>query len=343
MSVRKIAETLQVSPSTVSLALRNNPKISESTRQKVLQEAERLGYKPNAKLNELMSQLRLTGVNPGQACFGVMSFYDALRPWENSKHLGRIFASMQGRADQLGYRLEPLGLRSPGMTSRRFRSILDARGIEGLLCFGGPNLYEDFPEELDHFAVVTIGLSIRTPLHRVTSHFYNDLYYTLNRVHEMGYRRPGLVLGRYEEDRSAYAYPGAYLGWCEHSFGVPGLMPVLRLDKIEEVPLMEWYRNHRPDVILFVHLYDKLEDLKTVLRRNGVKIPQDVGIAAVTQILEGTGVSGMEQNQGLMGAWSVELLVARIMNRDVGIPKFPRIEMVESNWIEGTTLRKNPH
>lgn len=119
-------------------------------------------------------------------------------------------------------------------------------------------------------------------------------------------------------------------------------MPVLRLDKVEETPLMEWVRNHRPDVILFVHLYDKIEDLKSVLKRNGVRIPKDLGIAAVTQILEGSGVSGMEQNQNLMGAWAVELLVARIMNRDVGIPKFPRIEMVESNWIEGGTLIQSP-
>jgi glucosamine-6-phosphate deaminase len=41
-----------------------------------------------------------------------------------------------------------------------------------------------------------------------------------------------------------------------------------------------------------------------------------------------------------LGAWAVELLVARIVNRDLGIPANPRIEMVQSEWIEGASLRK---
>ena len=39
-----------------------------------------------------------------------------------------------------------------------------------------------------------------------------------------------------------------------------------------------------------------------------------------------------------MGAWAVELLAARIANRDLGIPTNPRIEMVESEWIDGGSL-----
>ena len=35
----------------------------------------------------------------------------------------------------------------------------------------------------------------------------------------------------------------------------------------------------------------------------------------------------------------VELLAARITNRDLGIPANPRIEMVESRWIENRSLR----
>jgi|GEM_PF-2549518 len=40
-----------------------------------------------------------------------------------------------------------------------------------------------------------------------------------------------------------------------------------------------------------------------------------------------------------MSAWAVELLAARIANRDFGIPTPPRVEMVESEWIEGTSLQ----
>ena len=339
MSVRRIAKALSLSPSTVSLALRDSPKIPAPTRQRVRVQAERLGYRPDAKLNEVMSQLRLASVRPNEACFGVISFYNTPRPWEHSLHLTRLFDSMRRRADRLGYRLEPLWLRAPGMTIRRFCSILDARGIQGLLCFGSPNLAEVFPAELGRYAIVTQGLSIETPLHRVTSHFYNDLTQALNRVHAMGYRRPGLVIGRYEDHRSAHAHTSAYLGWCEYVHGVAGLAPVLRLDRVEEFPLMSWLRTHQPDVILFVHLYDAIEELKEVLQRNGVSVPGDLGVVGVSQIIEGTGLAGLEQNQELMGAWAVELLVARINNQDFGISENPRIEMVESRWIPGKSLQ----
>jgi LacI family transcriptional regulator len=57
-------------------------------------------------------------------------------------------------------------------------------------------------------------------------------------------------------------------------------------------------------------------------------------------MLDDTGFSGLQQNQPLMGAWAVELLAARIANRDLGIPECPRIEMVESHWVEGQSLRQ---
>lgn len=342
MSLRRIATSLGLSPSAVSLALRNSPKIPAATRSRVVAAAEASGYRPNARLRELMSQLRQSSTPTQQACFGVISFYDSISPWSRSRHLRSIFASMNERATQLGYRLEPLWLRAPGMTFRRFRGILDARGIQGLLCFGSPDLAQEFPAELDHYAIVTIGLSIATPLHRVTSHFYSDLTRTLQKLHDLGYQRPGLVLGRYEDERSSHAYTSAYYGWCDQTFGTPTLLPVLRINRLEEAPFLEWHGRHRPDVIVFVHLYDMLDDLREILRRNRLRVPEDLGVAVVSQILEGTEFSGMQQNQTLMGAWAVEALVSRIMNHDFGIPENPRIEMVESRWVAGKTLRARP-
>lgn len=339
MSLRRIAANLGLSASAVSLALRSSPKIPEVTRVRVLAEAERNGYRPNAKLHELMSQLRHSSTPNREACFGVISLYDSMAPWSRSRHLRAIYDSMVARAGQLGYRLEPLWLRAPGMTLRRFRGILDARGIQGLLSFGSPQVEEQFPAELDHYAIVTVGHSISTPLHRVTSHFYADLTRALNKVWELGYQRPGLILSRYEDDRSSHAYTSAYYGWCDQRLGNPTPMPVLRVDRLEESSFMCWQKTHRPDVVVFVHLYDMLNDLREVLRQNQVRVPHDLGVVAVSQILEGTEFSGMQQNQQLMGAWAVESLVSRINSRDFGIPENPRIEMVESRWVNGKTVR----
>jgi len=341
MNLRHLARLAGLSPSAVSLALRDSPKIAEATRQRVRELARKAGYQPDARVVAMMTHLRKPAAAREQACFGVISFYNSPRPWETSPPHNLVYDGMHRRAGELGYRLEPLWLRAPGMTYRRARGILDARGIEGLICFGSPDLEQEFPAELGHYAIVTIGLSLRTRLHRVTSHFFNDTVNVLDRVHQLGYRRPGLLLGRYEEARSGHAHTSAYLGWCEHRLGAGRALPVHLVDHVEERPLLAWLEAQRPDVLVFVHLYDQLAALRAVLRKNRIRVPADLGVAALSQILEGSGFSGLQQNQPLMGAWAVELLAARITNRDLGIPANPRIEMVESRWIENRSLRSS--
>src|SRR3954467_7547092 len=136
MSLRTIAEQAGVSPSTVSLALRGSQKIPEATRQRVAQIAAELGYRPNAKVTELMSHVRLSRAGSITASIGVVSFYGEPRPWESAPALRRVYESMVRHAEDLGYRLEPLWLRAPELSVRRVCGILDARGIEGLICLG---------------------------------------------------------------------------------------------------------------------------------------------------------------------------------------------------------------
>jgi len=338
MSVRTIASLAGVSPSAVSLALRNSPKVSAAVRHRVVAIADRMDYRPDGRVTELMSRLRAGRERKSQGCFAVMSLYEQPKPWEGSRHLSLIFDSMGRHAAKLGYRLEPFWLRAPGMSRRRFRHILDTRGIEGMLCFGSPEPEADFPEELGHYATVTIGLSIRTPMHRVISHVYNDTRLTLQKLHGLGYRRPGLIVG--SEERDALAYSSAYLGWCEHALGPGQSLPICRYPRFDPSQFAAWLRTQRPDAVVFVNGGAKLPELSRFFRDHGIAVPSQLGVAAVSHRLDESGFSGVQQNQGLMGAWAVELLVARVMHRDFGVPAHPRIEMVEGTWVQGTTLRE---
>ena len=339
MNLRQLAQIAGLSPSGVSLALRDSPRIAATTRARVKALATEHGYEPDAKMVELMRQLRKPPRVRERACFGVISFYDTVRPWTRSAHLARIYEGMKTRARDLGYRLEPMWLNAPGLSLRRFREILDVRGIEGLLCFGSPHVDQQFPAELDRSAVVTLGLSITTPLHRVTSHFYHDTLTALRRLHALGYRRPGLVLGAYEEARTGFAHSAAYLGWCEQTLGPAAALPLLRLKEVEAGPFLRWRSEHEPDAVVFVHSPSAVGQFKLVLETNGLQPPRDLGVAVLSHSVEGSGFAGLQQNQRVMGAWAVELLAARIANRDFGIPATPRIEMVESEWIDGPSLR----
>jgi LacI family transcriptional regulator len=62
-TIHDIAEKLQVTASTVSRALNNNPRISEATKKKVLKAAKELNYQPNNIASALRSgKSRLIGV-----------------------------------------------------------------------------------------------------------------------------------------------------------------------------------------------------------------------------------------------------------------------------------------
>jgi LacI family transcriptional regulator len=338
-SLRGIAQLAGVSASTVSLALHGSSKIPAATRRKIRALADRVGYRPSAKVAELMEQIRASRGGPVLSCLGVISLYDHPRPWENSEHLRRIHASMAAHALKLGYRLETLWMRAPGMTYQRFRTVLDARGIQGLICFGSPALDDKFPAELDHYAIVTVGLSIQTPLHRVTSHIYSDTVRALEKIYQLGYRRPGLVLSTNEDVRGAHTHVSAYLGWHDRKLPRTRPIPALIIDAVKDRRLGDWLKRHQPDVMVFAHMHEAVRELAPWLRQRGIEVPQQLGVAVVSHFLEGTGFSGMQQNQADIGSWAVELVLARIAHQDLGIPTHPRIEMVESEWVEGTTLR----
>jgi LacI family transcriptional regulator len=339
VTIRELARLARLSPAAVSLALRDNPKVSAATRRRVQRLAAKAGYQPDARMAAMMSYLRKPRSARQTACFGVISFYDQLRPWQRSIHYTRVYEGMLQRARSLGYRLEPLWLKAPGMTLRRFRGILETRGIEGLLCFGSPDLDQIYPKELDVCAVVTQGLSIRTPLHRVMNHAYNDTITALNRLKRLGYRRPGLVLGHYEDLRSAHAHSAAFLGWCEYHLSLSQTVPVLRINEVEPEPLLDWLKDHRPDALIFVHLHDVLKDFRAVLQRSQIRVPRDLGVLVISPYLEDSGFDGLQENQAQQGAWAVEMLAARIANRDFGIPPQPHVEMVESCWVAGHSLQ----
>jgi LacI family transcriptional regulator len=339
MSTRRIAELAKVSPTAVSLALKNSPKVSDATRQRVIRIAKRLGYTPNAKAAELMAQLRLRRTPERQACLGVISFYDRPDPWTKALHFQRMYEGMQNRAHALGYRLEPLWMKEPGMTWRRFRSILDTRGIQGLVCFGSPNIDEVFPRELDHFAIVTQGVSIKTPLHRIVGNVFDPMWRVLRKLWQMGYRRPGLVVGDYEGPRNSHAYLCAYLGWSHIELKGSTGVPVLSVREGDEKPLLAWLHRYKPDVMIFAQNYTTLKPLAQLLRKHGIRVPADLGVVAITQVLEDTDFSGYHGNAVINGEWAVELVVGRIMNSDFGFPTNPRIEMVDMAWVDGKTLR----
>ena len=75
-----------------------------------------------------------------------------------------------------------------------------------------------------------------------------------------------------------------------------------------------------------------------MVRTESIRVPDDIGVAVITPTIENDDLSGIRQNQRLMGERALKLLLSRIQSQDFGTPEHPRVEMVDGEWIEGRTI-----
>jgi hypothetical protein len=72
----------------------------------------------------------------------------------------------------------------------------------------------------------------------------------------------------------------------------------------------------------------------------GLKCPRDIGLAHLDINKGMDGWSGMDQCNGLVGAYAIDMLVGMLHRGETGVPQSPKCIMTESRWIPGKTLKK---
>jgi LacI family transcriptional regulator len=83
MNVRDLAANLGLSKTTVATALQGGPGVSAATRERVVQAAKNLGYKPNAIASIFYRQIRARERSKFQANVALIFDTDsAPKPWD---------------------------------------------------------------------------------------------------------------------------------------------------------------------------------------------------------------------------------------------------------------------
>lgn len=338
MTVRALARELGISATAVSLALRNSPRVSRELRERIQQRARESGYVPNARLSELMNEVRRSTTPVYRATLATFSLYPQKEPWKDRPYLKEVLENAEATAKAHGYQMEYFWLKQPGMSPARFRAILEARGIQGLFCLGSMDPEEEFPADLRKFAVVTFAASIPSKLHRVMSHFTSDAHALFEELLRRHYQRPGLCILVHGDRRTDYAYSSAYLSAWERQLRPPNV-PILRSDQWEEEAFDQWFRAQRPDVIVMHQNTSYIAGVESYLKKHKLRIPQDIGLALLDLNPNLRRYTGMCQNPGQMGVTAAEMLIGRVLMRDLHIPQRPKVELVVGEWNEGRSLR----
>ncbi len=336
-TIRQLAERLGVSRTTVSLALRNDPRSSKATRLRIQKLAESAGYRRSALVATLMTQVRARRIRTNGE---VIAFVTALNEefyWKKQSE-GEVFLGAKEKAESLGFRLEPFWTGPMGANSRQTARILRNRGVRGMIIPYSPLALKPLELDWEHLPVVATGYSFRQRQpHRVAANQFQTSMLCYERLHAMGHRRIGLAIGTASDVRVNYFWVSAYLG-AQHRLKGAKLEPFNIQGMPQPDEFMRWFDRQRPDAVIVALWKDSAQEW---LAARGIRVPEDVSIAHLDVTPKDRGrLSGIDQNHRLVGAGATSLLANLIFANEGGLPEHPTITNTDVTWIDGPTARR---
>jgi LacI family transcriptional regulator/LacI family repressor for deo operon, udp, cdd, tsx, nupC, and nupG len=333
----QIARSLRLSQSTVSLALRGDPRVAAATREAVAAAAQRLGYVPDPMLHALTARRHSPDGGAARACLAWLTHDPATgkpRPVEQAYLRGA-----KERAETLGFRVETFRWGARGMTVGRMRDILLARGVRGLLLPPQPEHGARLDFDFSDFSAVAFGYTLAEPrLNFVCSHHARSLVAALHRLRDRGYRRIGLLVSKRDDVKLEHTWLAFYLGTMAAE-GWSHPPPLLATQDLAPADVVRWVRRHRVDAVLAGATL--AEDCVEWLRTSGLAVPQDVAVASINT--HGSRqLAGIDQRIAEVGRAAVEMLAGMLHRFERGIPPIPRLLLIEGEWREGPTVGPPP-
>ena len=333
ISLRDIAREAAVHYTTVSLALRNDPRLPLETRERIQRVAAELGYHSNPLVSSVISNMKRARLPPEM---GVIGFLDTLSrptgPYRRSPEGHPFYEGARRRAEQLGYRMDLFQLHETAMTSRRMASILKTRAIRGLIIDSHLFPRGHLSMNVSPFACVMRGYSNLLPkLHRVSHNHFQGILCAIHSLRHLGYRRMGLVL---DEKVDMLVNNQWTAGFLVHQRRVPASqrVPVHLSRKLSTEKIKQWMERHRPDVII------GMQYVLPLIIESGFVVPREVGFANLD--LDATSDqahAGIWQHMDQLGSTAVDSVTAQMQRNERGLPKYPKLTLVEGVWRDGST------
>jgi DNA-binding LacI/PurR family transcriptional regulator len=324
-----VARAARVNRTTVSRALKNDPRLTAATIAAVQQVAAQIGYRSNPLVAALMAQRagRRSGVELGTIAYITSEL-------ERHQHpvLREFQAGARQRAEQTGYRLEAFELTANGMTGARLSAVLQARGIRGILIAPRAEPRARLNLDWGQFASAALGYSLLRPmLHRAASHSFHGALLALRELRKLGYRRIGFCMDSGVSQRVDENWLAGFLVYQSHH-------PRDKLSLLIEAgfnaeSFHRWCKQERPEVIVTDNHAFEFHGLK----KCGLRVPEEVGFVSLAWSEESPHQSGINQNSPSVAAAAVDMIIGQLQRNETGVPLHPKTTLIEGTWVPGST------
>ena len=336
-TLRSLARALGLSRTTVSDALRGSSRVDPNTAARVKKAAHEAGYRRNPLAGALMSELRRSRGTTFRGVLAAIDFHEPTRPKSGARFHRELVVGAETRATELGFKVERFAVGHPGVSVSRLDSILQSRGIHGVIllpAWDDPDL-----SNLDwsRFAGIYTDYVIERPaLHAVCSDHYRSMLATLQRLATLGYRRPGLFLHQHSDERLQYRWGAGFRAFQENHPAIKAVPPLI-VDTFTREAFTKWFRRHKPDVVL-AHNTEAIDWMESC----GAELPATHGFVCLNVLMKTRPCAGLDLQPRRLGARAVELLIAQLHHNETGIPEWPSTTTIPARWVDGPTLRPAP-
>lgn len=337
VTLQTIADRAKVSCTTVSLALRNHPRISQATRERVHALARELGYRTNPLISAHISYLRALRPKCTGLCIAFICNHSLAEIRADTRTpLLRYYLGARARANQRGYELELFNLADHGMNVRRLSQILTARSIAGVIIAPlseGKGL-SDVSPEWDLFALAMIEHTFTEPrLHQVCNDEFSTIGRMIQRLLDAGFTRIGIAMQAHMDAHVNHFWLAGFETF--QALSPPrNRLPHFITEEWKREKLFAWYKRWKPEAIITVN-----DDVVRWLRGARVRVPEEVSCATLYWKEDRAFLSGYFQKHELMAATAVDLVVAQLSSNERGLPESAKTLLIQAEWRDGTTLR----
>jgi DNA-binding LacI/PurR family transcriptional regulator len=331
-----IARELSISQFTVSLALRNDRRISAATRKRVLAAAERLGYRADPLVSALMARVRRGRKGAAaRGCIACLLVQPSKARLREQPSLERALKGARQRAAQLGFGWEEFWLVDRPLRAARLADVLEARGIHGVVLHPGEGLDESNVPALswDRYACAVLALLDRSlaGFHAASIAPFRHVELALQQAVAAGARSAGLALPARYDRLLERLYSGAMASAAAFFPGlqvVPSHLP----ETWTRASFIAWWSRHRPDVVL-TRSPEPLTWLKAT--NQGAKV-----FCLHLGWHEGLGSAwaGIDPCAEAVGAACADLVIEQLLANERGMPAAPKMVLVGGCWRPGASL-----
>ena len=331
----EIAQRLRVASSTISRALRGDPRIGAELRERVRRMADELGYRPNPLVSALMANRRRRGGAGAVDVIALVTNYRGREDWRTKDVCRWEWEGIEQRARALGFRVEIFPLAAYRGDMARLQATLRARAIRGVL-LGFSREDREAPVFLpEGFAVAGLSAYFREVVaDRANFHGFFNVQLALEHMHRLGYRRPALVVPGLNNRLSNNHWSGAFLDWQHRLPRKDRCEPFLPAEDAGAAEFSDWLYRNEPDSLLVYKT-----PVRSLLARRGVRVPDDIGLAFLYRTREEMrGTAGIDGNLDAVGAAALDLVVERLYANSTGASEHPKEVLIKGTWQDGATL-----